>query len=41
MDEKDYLNGTYSLYEIIKLQPNKVQVICEVEIIKDQPSDTD
>lgn len=41
MGEKDDLNGTYSLYEIIKLQPNKVQVIFEVEIIKDQPSDTD
>jgi hypothetical protein len=24
MGEKDDLNGTYSLYEIIKLQPNKV-----------------
>ena len=38
---EENMTSVYSKYEIIKLQPNKVQLICEVEIHKDHNTDID
>ena len=38
---EEHMTSVYSKYEIIKLQPNKVQLICEVEIHKDHNTDID
>lgn len=38
---EEHTTSVYSKYEIIKLQPNKVQLICEVEIQKDHNNDID